>query len=202
MLKKLFQKSARCKICRNSLTPENLHTGFCDKCGVKEMEKLRKRMLVSSIVGVILVGAVAAAFLYARATYFILDQYGYKGDIFIPTSFGHFTFNARIFSKIMNLSVPARILTAAFCFCVPFSSFVKIEFKTYRDQAERNLYKADAIAGNMAASCNQQRTDEVGIFIMSAMISAVSGPYFFLYRLYKLCQLSKYNRKQGITLRR
>lgn len=100
----------------------------------------------------------------------------------------------------MGLSVPARILIAAFCFCAPFSSFVKIEFKTFRDQAERNLYKTDAISGSMAASSNQQRTDEAGIFIMSVMISAVSGPYFFVYRLYKLCQLINYNKKQGSQL--
>lgn len=195
MLEKLFKKPDKCKCCQKPLSGENLRIGYCDECADREIDKLKKRVLISGIAGVVLVVLVFAAIYYARTNYYISEEYGYKGDVFVPVIFGKLAFNLKSFNRITNLSTSGRILLGLFCFCVPFSSYVQLEYKTYRHKAESNLYKMDAFTANLAAGSNSQRMDDAGFFIMSLVVSAVSGPYFLVYRVYQLLKLTNYKKK-------
>lgn len=196
MLKNPFKKDGKCKVCQKPLSGGNVRIGYCDECAEKEYGKLKKRVLISTVIGIVLVVLVFCAYRYAGSTYFISDDYGYKGDIFIPVPFGHLVFNAKSFNRIMNYSVPVRILFLFFCFCIPFSSLIQLEYKTHRHQAELDLYKADHLSGSIAAGTNSQRMDDAGLFIMSLLFSAVSGPYFFIYRFYMLIRLTDYKKTE------
>lgn len=195
MLEKLFKKPDKCKNCQKPLSGENLRIGYCDECAGREIVKLKKRVLISGIAGVVLVVLVFAALHYARTNYYISEEYGYKGDVFVPVIFGNLAFNLKSFNRITNLSTSGQILLGLFCFCVPFSSFVPLEYQTYRHKAEDKLYQMDVFTINVAATSNNQRLDDVGFFIMSLMISAVSGPYFLVYRVYQLLKLTNYKKK-------
>lgn len=190
MLKNPFKKGGKCKVCQKALSGANIRIGYCDECAEKEYGKLKKRILISTVIGIMLAALVFCIYYYICSTYFISDEYGYKGDIFIPVPFGHLVFNAKSFNRIMNYTVPVQILLLFFCFCMPFSSLIQLEYKTHRHQAELDLYKVDHLIGSMAARTNSQRMDDAGMFIISLLLSAVSGPYFFVYRLYMLIRLA------------
>lgn len=97
----------------------------------------------------------------------------------------------------MNYSAGLKAFLVFFFFCTPFSSFVKIEYQTYRHKAEQELYRIGSFEGKLAASSNNQRMDDAGMFLMALFISAVSGPFFFVYRFYKLFQISKFMKAAG-----
>ncbi len=166
--------------------------GFCERCAPVEQKKVKKRILISTIAGVVLVALVVWAFYYARDTHFVSEQTGYKGDIFIPTFFGHLAFNAKTFYRVMEYPIWIKSLILLFCFCIPSSAFVKLEYQTHRHKAEQDLYKVGTYVANMTATSNNQRMDDAGMFIMSLIVSALSGPFFAVYRVYKLRVLQKY----------
>lgn len=116
------------------------------------------------------------------------------GDCFLGKKViqGFLALNANSFNRIMNCSILMKVWIVVFCFSLPFSSFVKIEYKTYRHKAEQELYQVGTYVGNMSASSNHQRMDDAGLFIVSLLVSAVSGPFFLIYRLYKMVQIGRY----------
>lgn len=64
------------------------------------------------------------------------------------------------------------------CFFAPFSSFIRIDYPTFRHQAELDMLKMEPFTAKYAASSNHQRQDDVGIFLVSCILSAVSGRSF------------------------
>ncbi len=192
MFEKIFKKSDKCKICYKPLSPENINIGFCKECVPKEITKLKKRIKISTIIGVILIIIVFVAIYYAKSTAFVSNVNGYKGDIFIPIFFGYVALNERAFNTITNLSLSMHILLATVCFLVPFASYINLGINTYRHEAETNLYDLEPITGSVLAGYGNHKVDEIGFFVISIILSIVSGPFFFIYKLYKLRQLSNY----------
>ena len=65
-------------------------------------------------------------------------------------------------------------------------------YKTYRHDAERQLSGGDPLVYSQVIRSNNQRMDDVGIFIIQTLIALVSGPFFLIYRLYQWRRLSGY----------
>ena len=191
MFKRLFKKSEKCKTCYSRLSAENIRYGFCPECAKKEVQKLKRRMIVSSIVGTALIVIVFIAIRQARTTAFVPESNRYDGSMFIPTFFGHLAFNARVFDSITNLSLQNSILLGIFCFIIPFGSYVRLEFNSYREKAEIDLYRLEPLSGGQSAGSTGPRLDGVGLFVITIILSILSGPFFFVYRLFKLRQLSR-----------
>ena len=57
-------------------------------------------------------------------------------------------------------------------------------------QAELDMLKMEPFTAKYAASANHQRQDDVGIFLVSCILSAVSGPFLFVYRICRLVRLT------------
>lgn len=193
-------RTFHCKKCDESLEGEFQKLKYCQKCLPNELKKLRKRVIISSIAGIFIAAFVIWGYNYSLNHHFVSTETGYKGDIFVPTFWGYLAFNAKTFTKIMNYSLGMKLFLVGFCFCIPFSSFVKLEYKTHRHTAEQQLYKIGSLEGSLAASSNNQRMDDAGMFIMSLLISAVSGPFFFVYRFYKLFQFSRFTKSAAARL--
>lgn len=196
-MKKHVKSSDRCKICLSLLSAQNIPIGLCTECAAKEIKKLKNRIWLSTIFGAIFAIIFLTAVRYARTTYFVSDMAGYEGDVFLPFFYGHFAFNARAFDKILNLSIPAQLLIAAICFFIPFSSYVSFGANTYRHKAELDIYKLEPISGNYISGFGSHRMEDVGLFMVSILLSIVSGPFFYIYKLYKLRQLSHYVKGTG-----
>lgn len=183
--------NAKCVSCYKPLPEEGRTIGLCGECATREIAKLKKRMKVSLAVSVVLLLIVFAVRFYVCTHYFIGDY----GEVIVPAFFGTMMFNVKSFQRIFYPTFLSGTLFLAFCFFAPFSSFVNIEYNTYRHKAEQQLYKTDPFGGMTVASANKQRTDDAGLFIVSVMLSVISGPYFFVRRVYKLRQLSNYVRR-------
>ena len=182
----------KCKKCFVPLGGEFIRLGYCETCIADEFTRLKKRIIRSALIGACLTAFLIAAYHYMQMNYFRSEMRGYEGDIFIPVFQGFLALNANSFNRIMNCSILMKVWIVVFCFSLPFSSFVKIEYKTYRHKAEQELYQVGTYVGNMSASSNHQRMDDAGLFIVSLLVSAVSGPFFLIYRLYKMLQIGRY----------
>ena len=194
-------KAFRCNYCKNCneiLSENDQKLGFCQKCLPESYQKLKRRILLSAVSGILLAAALVGIYFYVRETAYVSDVYGYEGDIFVPVFWGHLAFNARAFHRIMNYPAGINALILLFFFCIPFSSYVKIEYKTHRHSAEQELYQIGGFSGRMAAETNQQRMDDVGLFIASVLISSISGPFFLLYRFFRLKQFSDHLSQNNI----
>ena len=192
MFKNLFREPDRCKTCRSRLADENKQIGFCRECAEKEVLKIKKRMTVSTAAGVVLVITVFLMLNYAHAMAFIPDDSRYAGSVFIPTFFGYLTFNMRAFEAMTRLSPFRNIFLGLICFFLPFASYVKLDFNSIRDKAEMDLYRLEPLSGGQSASAGGPRLDGVGMFVISVLLSIVSGPFFFAYKMFKFRQLSDY----------
>lgn len=190
-------RTYRCKKCNGLLEGEFQKLKYCPRCLPDEWKKLKRRVIVSSIAGIFIAALIIWGYYYARNHHFVSTETGYKGDIFVPTFWGYLAFNAKTFTRVMNYSAGLKAFLVFFFFCTPFSSFVKIEYQTYRHKAEQELYRIGSFEGKLAASSNNQRMDDAGMFLMALFISAVSGPFFFVYRFYKLFQIAKFMKTAG-----
>lgn len=184
----------KCGSCYKPLSDESKSIGLCRECAVKEIAKLKKRMVRSLAVSVLFVVLIFVIQGYVHATYYMGDH----GEVLVPTLFGTMMFNLKSFNRVFYPSMASGILFVAFCFFAPFSSFVNIEYTTYRHKAEQQLYKTDPFGGMAAAGANKQRTDDAGLFIASLLVSVISGPFFFARRLYNLKRLSDYVKELSV----
>lgn len=183
----------KCCSCYKPLSEEGKSIGLCRECTGKEIAKLKKRMVRSLAVSVLLVILIFVIQGYVHAAYYMGDH----GEVLVPTLFGTMMFNFKSFNRVFYPTMASGILFVAFCFFAPFSSFVHIEYNTFRHKAEQQLYKTDPFGGQMVAGAGNQRTDDAGLFIASCLLSVVSGPFFFVQRVYKLKKLSDYVGKES-----
>ena len=188
------QKDARCKRCQIELVGESIKAGFCDACVLKEISELKKRIIQSSIIGIALMLIAVGIRNYCCSVGYV----GRHEEIIIPILGLNLMFKESSFRKLFYPSTIRAMVILLICFLAPFGSWVQIEYNTYRHKAEQDLYKVDPFAGRMAVDSNNQRNDDVGLFIFSVIFSALSGPYFFVYRLFKLKQLENYLSKNKI----
>ena len=108
----------------------------------------------------------------------------------VPLFFGNILVNDQFFFDMFYPSRTGGILFLTICFFAPFSSFIRIDYPTFRHQAELDMLKMEPFTAKYAASANHQRQYDVGIFLVSCILSAVSGPFLFVYRIYRLVRLS------------
>ena len=189
MFKKKEKKAKRCKACYNILTDENKNIGVCGDCAGKEVKKIKRRIIISSIIGIIFIVAVFSALHHARVnTIFSSD-----GNIaYVPVLKTYWAFNFPVYESITNLSLQKIFIIALKCFFLPFGSFVKIDFFSPRHEAEKNIQNYEAQTAKSMSTQGYNKLDDIGLFLFSLFLLLISGPFFFVYRLYKLRQISAY----------
>ena len=160
----MTERKKICRDCYKELTERGARLGVCRNCAGKEVKKLRKRLIVSFLVGAALVGSVLAFRNHICSVYYFQKP---GGDVVIPLFFGNVLMNDQFFFDMFYPSRTGGILFLAICFFAPFSSFIRIDYPTFRHQAELDM-----------------------IFLVSCILSAVSGPFLFVYRIYRLVRLS------------
>ena len=183
----MTERKKLCRDCYKELTERGARLGVCRNCAGKEVKKLRKRLIVSFLVGDALVGSVLAFRNHICSVYYFQKP---GGDVVVPLFFGNVLVNDQFFFDMFYPSRTGGILFLAICFFAPFSSFIRIDYPTFRHQAELDMLKMEPFTAKYAASSNHQRQDDVGIFLVSCILSAVSGPFLFVYRIYRLVRLS------------
>jgi len=192
----MLKKREECRTCLKTLDGDNTKIGYCNECAAKEVQKLKKRIKTSFCVSILLMVLVTLLCHYVRSAAFVSDTEGYVGDMFIPVFSLNLAMNARTFQNLFYPSRTAWFIFLAVCFFAPFSSFVQVDYNTYRRKAETNLFTR-GVFNDVATGMGSTRSDDAGLFIVSVLISALSGPYFFVYRLYKLKTLSAYLREHA-----
>ena len=190
MSKNILTEEKKCKSCYSPLTEETSPIGICDKCAEKELALLKKRLAYSFAASVALIALVILSSNYMRANVQYTTKDGWDTAV-IPFLVWDVNLNANSVRQMLNPSQLSQIITYAICFFFPFTSYVKIELKTYRHQAEVNLWKRGATRDIVNAT-NTTRTEDAGLFIAEVILSAISGPYLFVRRIYRFLQLSKY----------
>lgn len=191
-MRKFFQKRTTCRQCSAKLSGENLRLGFCDGCAEREVKKLQKRIRNASIGSV----AILAVLLLLRHYACTASYIGEYGELIVPIWAFALRLKPESFYGIMYPSSISGFLIPILIVFAPFSSLVQIDYKTHRHSAEQQLSGGDPLVYRYAIQSNQQRTDDVGLFIFSVCLAVVSGPFFFVYRLYKWRQLSGYLKKK------
>jgi len=184
----IFKSSPRCRMCQEPLEGENLRIGLCDRCAEAEFKELKKRILKSLAGGAALVILVLAARRYACSSWYT----GEYGEVVIPLWAWAIKLGPEKFESIMYPSLLYGGFVLLYAFCLPFSSYVEFGYKTYRHEAEQRLSGGDPLVYSQVIRSNNQRMDDVGIFIIQTLIALVSGPFFLIYRLYQWRRLSGY----------
>lgn len=185
----MSKREVKCKSCYKPLEGDNVRIGLCDTCAANQIPKLKKRIKTSFFVSFVLLALVFLVRQYVRSAAYVSDTEGYVGDIFIPIFSGNLAMNARMFQSLFYPSRTAWLIFLAICFFAPFSSFVQVDYNTYRRKAETNLFTS-GVFNDVATGMSSTRSDDAGLFIVSVIVSALSGPFFFVYRFYKLKTLS------------
>lgn len=184
----ILRRRTRCRRCQAPLEGENLRIGCCDGCVAAEERELKKRIQKSLVGGVVLVVLLLAARHYACSAWYM----GEYGEVIVPVWTFVLRFKPERFEAIMHPSALYGGLMLLYAFCLPFSSFVKLEYQTHRHEAEKQLSGGDPLVYHQVVQFNNQRTDDVGMFIISFLIALVSGPFSFVYKLYQWRQMSGY----------
>lgn len=188
----ILRKRTRCRRCQAPLEGETLRIGFCDGCVEAETRKLKKRMQKSLAIGAALVIFLLAARQYACSVWYT----GEYGEAVIPVWCFALRLKQEWFETIMYPSALGGGLMLLYVFCLPFSSYVEFGYKTYRHDAEKQLSTGDPRVYGQVMHSSGQRMDDVGIFIAATLLALVSGPFFFVYRLYQWRELSGYLRRR------
>jgi len=81
-------------------------------------------------------------------------------------------------NAISELSVPILVIIALMCFLFPFFKYVKLE---------------EIFESHSAVVVLEER---LGFIIIESMFTVISGPFFFVSRLYQIRKLSKYINNQ------
>ena len=97
----------------------------------------------------------------------------------------------RAFENIFYPSELGRTIFLLLCFFLPSSSFITLQYNTYRHQAETNIFKSGLVFRDVGTSVNQ-RMDDIGLFVISVLLSVISGPFFFVYRFVRMRKLKMY----------
>ena len=185
----------KCKSCYTPLQGANIRIGICDKCAEKELAQIKKRLVISFALGFGLIAAVILFGNYVQSNVAYIKDDGLEIAM-IPLFVWDVRLNAMSVRQMLNPSAIGKFLLFAVCFFFPFTSYIKIELKTYRHQAEASLWKRGATRDIVNAT-NTTRSEDAGLFIAEVILSAISGPYFFVRRLYRFWQLSKYLKQVG-----
>ena len=166
---KIFKRSTRCKRCQEPLEGENLKFGFCDRCVEAEFKKLKKQVWKSLAGGAALVILVLAARHYACSNWYA----GEYGEVMIPLWAWVIRLKPEKFKLLLHPSLLRGGFLLLYVFCLPFSSYVEFGYKTYRHDAERQLSGGDPLVYSQVIRSNNQRMDDVGIFIIQTLIALV-----------------------------
>ena len=169
-----------CRKCYAPIAGENISIGVCGRCAEKELQEIPKRIRKSLIGGVIMVAVVLLIGMYVRANAFESPLPEYQDAVLIPILGGNMAISDRAFENILLL-----------CFFLPSSSFITLQYNTYRHQAETNIFKSGLVFRDVGTSVNQ-RMDDIGLFVISVLLSVISGPFFFVYRFVRMRKLKMY----------
>ena len=127
----MTERKKLCRDCYKELTERGARLGVCRNCAGKEVKKLRKRLIVSFLVGAALVGSVLAFRNHICSVYYFQKP---GGDVVVPLFFGNVLVNDQFFFDMFYPSRTGGILFLAICFFAPFSSFIRIDYPTFRHQ--------------------------------------------------------------------
>ena len=117
----MTERKKICRDCYKELTERGSRLGVCRNCAGKEVKKLRKRLIVSFLVGAALVGSVLAFRNHICSVYYFQKP---GGDVVVPLFFGNVLVNDQFFFDMFYPSRTGGILFLAICFFAPFSSFI------------------------------------------------------------------------------
>lgn len=121
----MTERKKICRDCYKELTERGSRLGVCRNCAGKEVKKLRKRLIVSFLVGAALVGSVLAFRNHICSVYYFQKP---GGDVVVPLFFGNVLVNDQFFFDMFYPSRTGGILFLAICFFAPFSSFIRIDY--------------------------------------------------------------------------
>lgn len=201
MSKKLFKKTEKCKVCQADISQTYERVDLCVNCAKKEIHTLAHRIKRSCIFGLIFVMVVFLSIFYARTTYFVSDLSKYKEAVFVPLfSDFYFTFNQKTFYSMLNMSTNKQVLLYALCFLIPFGKYFNLRNNTFRFAQEAKASQLDNRTSSIIVGSSHLLLEDIGLFIVSVLISALSGPFFFVYRPYKMWRLSTYVQNNAYTL--
>jgi len=183
MFKRENEMAGRCKLCYLKIPVENYHIGVCRDCAEKEAENIRKRIMISGVIGIILIVMMFFISNYAASNaYENIEQWDKRiyihiaGGLYIP-------FHETTYAAIAFPSIYRQVITILVCFFAPFSSFVEFPSKRLAPGGVTYFYFGVAL---------KRGAGDIIDTIISLMLMLVSGPFFFVYRLYKLRQINKY----------
>lgn len=188
---RILQDTINCPRCYNSMSADYAKIGVCDKCAEKELQAIPKRIVKSFVISILLVTAVLLLCQYCRTNAYISQDPKEQDNIFLPFLFGTMRFRKAAF---MNMIYPTKVGGTIFlliCFFAPFSSYIQIQYNTYRHNAEKNLFSTGHIFHDLTGT-NGIKMDDAGIFIVSVLLSLLSGPFMFFYRFWRWRKLKRY----------
>ena len=103
----MTERKKICRDCYKELTESGARLGVCRNCAGKEVKKLRKRLIVSFLVGAALVGSVLAFRNHICSVYYFQKP---GGDVVVPLFFGNVLVNDQFFFDMFYPSRTGGIL--------------------------------------------------------------------------------------------
>ena len=183
MSEKDAKRAKRCNSCYLVLREENTHIGFCKECAVKAFAKMKKRILLSGLIGLNIIGLMFLATQYAGANaYMNVESWDQRIYVYIIGEF-YLPLHEQTYEAIVNPSILGLMIVGFMGFCLPFASYVKVNIFSPSETARNIKYFGDQ-KGNEA--------EFFGNSVLSFLFLFISGPFFLIHRLWKLWQLSDY----------
>jgi len=191
----MFRKktSERCEYCRKFLSKNQISTGICPDCAEKVISGIWQSIKIRTVIGILFVTAVFILIHYMRINSF---EYGTAplNVMRVPVFWGYLTYNVRTFNWIVNSSPVEQIHLALLCFLIPFAKRVRFGVGAFYTFSTKHMEKTHASDHPYFISATTARggADRAGLLICELFLSAVSGPFFFIHRIYMINRLSAY----------
>jgi len=196
----MFRKktSERCAYCRKFLSPEQMSTGICLDCAQKAVAGIKQSIKIRVVIGMFLMAVLFVLIHYLRVNSF---EYGTPplSVMRSPAFGGYLTYNVRTFNGLINTSLFRQILLGILFFLIPFAKRVRFGVGNYyalatnfNDTKERDKSHASDHPYVIAARSARGGADRAGLLFCELFLSAISGPVFFVHRIYTLVKLSSY----------
>jgi len=169
---------------------------------LRAVSGIRQSLIIRSVIGVFCVIALFALIYYLRINSF---EYGTPplSVMRAPAFGGYFTYNMRTYNAIINVPLAEQIHLGVLFFLIPFAKRVRfgvgISYSlatNFNDVKERDKSHASDHPYVIAARSSRGGADRAGLLFCELFISAISGPVFFIHRIYTLIRLSAYIKTQ------
>ena len=197
--------SDRCETCRKFLTSAEKDMGYCKSCAAKEIKLIQKSIGLRFLCCMLLIALVFFVSYYVRnsavegelvfsdvyARVIVEERASVNMLIPLPFSGAVLAINRHAFRAMFEPAPQTELLRAVLIASGSFGGRFKLKSDKYRSRiAEAQVQAATVERSFTMGSPHSQ--ESTGLLLIEIFLTVISGPFFFVYRPYRIIKLRAY----------